>query len=217
MAPRPGWAVCSSRSWAGSEDDPPLPVAALAAACVLLATGCTGEEEPTDAASTESLAASPTDATESPAGSPKPDAVVMYGGSGVSVNARCGGLPTYLALYEEFEVNREVRLGEVAPVGGGRLVGRLFVAPTKARGPNNGELVVDEKPGFGGVDDLAAWGDRVPLRGRLVQPGAYAVFAQVRLAPGTRMEALDFGYVDGDTTGSARLDVSADVVQKCRD
>jgi hypothetical protein len=147
---------------------------------------------------------------------PEEPALVFNGGSGVSANAACGA-PTYVAIYEELDVNQEVRLGEVTPVGGGTLVAPVFVAPAGPRDPRNGTLVIDEEPGWGRLDNLPAWRDRVPLQGRLVQPGTYAVFAQVRLRPGARLEALDFSYFDSNSTSSSRLDVSASVVEKCRD
>ena len=188
------------------------------AAVLLLATGCTGDDEPTDVARTDSTSGSTTDATETPtSGVTEEPALVFHGGSGVSSNAACGSrAPTYLRVYEEFDVNQEVRLGRVT-LGGGRLVGDVFVAPTSARGPNDGTLVIDEKPGWGRLNDVPEWRDRAPLQGQLVQPGTYAVFAQVKLRPDSRLEGVDFSYFDSNTTGSSRLEMSASVVSTCRD
>jgi hypothetical protein len=192
---------------------------------VALASGCSGDDGPGDVAdpvatsSSPTEATSPAEATESATTSTRlhSQAVVFHGGGGVSAAPPCGApAPTYVSLHEEFDVDQEVRVDEVSPVGGGRLVGRVYVAPTAARGPNDGRLVVGGQPGFGAVDGIPEWRDRAPLQGRLLQPGAYVVFAQVRLMPGTRMDGMDVSYSDGDATGSSRLDVSASVSRKCR-
>ncbi len=198
------------------------PRLAALAAVLLIAAGCTGDDEPADVARTDPTSGSTTDATD-PAETPTSDAIeepalVFYGGSGMSSHTVCGSrAPTYLSVYEEFDVNQEVRLGKATLVGGGRLFGEVFVAPTNRRGPNDGTLSIDGKPIWGGIDNLPEWRDRVPLQGQLVQPGAYGVFVQVKLRPDSDLEGIDFSYVDSNTTGSSRLDVSASIVQKCRD
>lgn len=201
------------------------PRLAALAAVVLIAAGCTGDDEPADVARTDpttgSTTTSTTDATD-PAETPTSDAIeepalVFYGGSGMSSHAKCGSrAPTYLSVYEEFDVNQEVRLGKTTLVGGGKLLGEAFVAPTSRRGPNNGTLSVDGRPGWGALGKVPEWRDRVPLQGLLVQPGTYAVFVQVKLRSDSDLEGIDFSYFDSNTTGSSRLEVSASIVEKCR-
>ena len=61
---------------------PLIPRLAAVALLTTLVTGCTGGEEPA--------------------------VVVFYGGSAVTANAACDNpAPTYVTLFEEFEVNQE--------------------------------------------------------------------------------------------------------------
>ena len=103
-------------------------------------------------------------ATDRPDPSERPDAragLAFGGGTGGTVP---GGQPdrTYLAAYQSVEVTREVRLGEVTVVGGGRLVGEVWLLPPPRRGCERDYTVVlqlEARPGRD-VDGVAfAWSD----------------------------------------------------------
>ena len=202
------------------------PHLAALAALLLLATGCSGDDDaaaqPTEPTTVSpSPTASPTAASESASPEPAAEPLVFHGGTGASMRNGCGDdSPGYVSFSQSADVTSELRLGDVAVAGAGRLVGRVSIAPTRGRGPDRGTLVIDDRPGFGGVDDGPEWSDRVRVPGLTVQPGAYLVFAQVELAPGESMDGLVFAYTDTDTesgdTGSAQLDVTAELSLRCR-
>ena len=162
---------------------------ALSVAAATLRASCTGSDQPVDVARTDPPASTAGDSA---------------------------GEPT--DAYQTVEVRREVRLGEASAIGGGRLVGDVFLLPAPRRGPGSqGIISIANQPSTGIVRDLRGWEDRVRLDGQLVQPGDYALFLQLEARPGRAVDGVSFGWFDSSATGSDTLELELRYARRCGD
>ncbi len=181
---------------------------AAAAVLVLLLTGCSASDDPPSVITTDRP-----DPSES-ARTPVPG-LAFGGGTGGTVPG-CRPDRTYLAAYQSVEVTREVRLGEVTVVGGGRLVGEVWLLPAPRRGASSqGVTSIGNRPSLDLARAREGWARRVPVRGRLVRPGDYAVVLQLEARPGRDIDGVAFAWSAGAATGSDQLDLSLRYARRC--
>lgn len=188
--------------------------AALAVAATLLVAGCsTDAEDPgLQPADTDESSAGATEATVGG----EPQAALDFGGTFGSTVPGCSPRRSYLAAYHSFEVTREVRLGEPVVQGGGRLVGEVLLLPAP-RGPENqGLSTIAARPSLRLGRTSDGWEQRVPMAGRLVQPGEHALFVQVEARPGRAVRGVFFDWSDSGTTGSDLLELELRYPGRCR-